>query len=324
MQFIDAATIDHRLGYPKLIDVLQAAFRAGAIAPPRHHHQVPLAGRPEATWLLMPAITAQTHASAAAPTAGRYMGVKSVSVFPDNMARFGKPGVFGTYLLNTTETGELLAVMDATRLTLWRTAGAGALAARYLAREDASTLVMVGAGALAPFLIRAHASIRPIKTVLIWNRTPAAAVALAEKLQAEPYGVQAVTDLEAACRRADIVATATMSKDPLVRGAWLRPGTHVDSCGAYNSAMRETDDDVVRRARIFADTRAGAFGEAGDILMPLRAGVITESAVLGDLYDLTRGTVAGRQSRDEITFFKSVGASIEDLAAAVAVYEAGS
>lgn len=320
MQFIDADTIEHRLSYPKLIDVLEAAFRRGAIAPPRHHHHIPLDGRPEATWLLMPAMTASAPGGT---TAGAYMGVKSVTVFPDNKARSGKPGVAGIYLLMTTETGETIAVMDATRLTVWRTAGAGALAARYLARPDASVMVMVGAGALAPYLIRAHASVRPIREVLVWNRTRAAAERLAHSFAPTVLKVTAIEDLEAACRRADIIATATMSRQPLVRGAWLKPGTHVDSCGAYNPAMRETDDDLVRRARIFVDTRAGAFGEAGDILQPLKAGVITESAVLGDLTDLARATMQGRQSPDEITFFKSVGASIEDLAAAVAVYEAG-
>ena len=319
MHFIDADTIERRLSYPKLVDVLEAAFRNGAIAPPRHHHHIPLDGRPEATWLLMPAMTASAPGGT---TAGAYMGVKSATVFPDNMVRSGKPGVCGIYLLMTTETGETIAIMDATRLTVWRTAAAGALAARYLARADATTLVMVGAGALAPYLIRAHASIRPIREVLIWNRTREAAENVARGFAAATFKVQAVDDLEAACRRADIIATATMSKEPLVRGAWLKPGTHVDSCGAYNAGMRETDDDLVRRARIFVDTRSGAFGEAGDILQPLKAGVIDKSAVLGDLTDLARGTMKGRQSPEEITFFKSVGASIEDLAAAVAVHEA--
>ena len=319
MQFIDAETIERRLSYPMLVDVLEAAFRTGAIAPPRHHHHVPLAGRPEATWLLMPAMTAN---AADGGTAGRYMGVKSVTVFPDNMARAGKPGVSGIYLLMTTETGETIAVMDATRLTVWRTAAAGALAARYLARADAAVMVMAGAGALAPYLIRAHASVRPIREVMVWNRTRDAAEKVAQGFASAPFKVRAVDDLEPACRRADLIATATMSREPLVRGAWLKPGTHVDSCGAYTATMRETDDDLVRRARIYVDTHAGAFGEAGDILQPLKAGVIDKSAVLGDLTDLTRGTVKGRASPEEITFFKSVGASIEDLAAAVAVYEA--
>jgi ornithine cyclodeaminase/alanine dehydrogenase-like protein (mu-crystallin family) len=318
MEFIDAATIDARLSYPALVDVLDVAFRNGAIAPPRHHHAIPLDGRPEATWLLMPAITAK---SPGAKVAGAYMGLKAVSVFPDNAARSGKPAIFGTYLLNSTETGEVLAIMDATRLTVWRTAAASALASRYLSRSDTETMVMIGAGALAAQMIRAHASVRPIKRVMIWNRTTNNAEAIASQFQGTALDVRVVTDLEAACRAADLISAATISSEPLIRGAWLKPGTHVDCVGAFKRDMRETDDELVQRARIYADTMAGCFGEAGDILQPIAAGVIGREAVLGDLYDLTRGTVTGRQSTSEITFFKSVGASIEDLAAAIAVYE---
>lgn len=320
MKFIDADRVEAALPYPRLVDVLETAFRNGAIAPPRHHHHIPLAGRPEATWLLMPAITASAPG---AGTAGPFMGMKSVTVFPDNATRRGKPAIYGVYLLGTTDTGETLAIMDATRLTVLRTAAASALAARYLARPDAAQLVVVGAGALSPYMVRAHASVRPIRTVRIWNRTPDHAERVAATARAAlGLDVQAVTDLEAAVREADIVSTATMSGEPLVKGAWLKPGTHVDSVGAYRKTMRETDDDLVRRARVFVDTRAGAFGEAGDILLPIEAGVINKDAVLADLYDLTRGVHPGRQTAAEVTFFKSVGASIEDLAAAVAVYEA--
>src|SRR6185503_9431313 len=251
--------------------------------------------------------------------AGRYLGVKSVTVFPDNATR-GKPAVFGTYLLLSAETGETLAVMDATRLTAWRTGAASALASRYLSRPDASRLAMVGAGALAPQLVRAHASVRPIRQVAIWNRSADRARALAAALAPTGLEIAVADDLEAAVRRADIVSTATLSAEPLVRGAWLAPGAHVDCVGAYRPNMRETDDEVVRRARIFVDTRAGAFGEAGDILQPLQAGVIGKDAVLGDLFDLTRGAASGRGAADEITLFKSVGAAIEDLAAAIAVF----
>jgi ornithine cyclodeaminase len=120
---------------------------------------------------------------------------------------------------------------------------------------------------------------------------------------------------------ADIVSTATLSSDPLIRGTWLKGGTHLDCVGAFKPTMRETDDDVARRARIFVDTRAGAFAEAGDVLQPLQSGVIGKEAVLGELAELCRGTVQGRASAEEVTLFKSVGASIEDLAAAIAVYE---
>jgi ornithine cyclodeaminase len=293
MHFFDAAAVDAALAYPALVDVLEAAFRQGAIAPLRHHHAVPLEGRPEATLLLMPAWEANAPGS---PNAGRYLGVKSVSVFPDN-ATLGKPAVFGTYLLMSARTGETLSVMDATRLTAWRTGAASALASRHLARPDASRLAMIGAGALAPHLIRAHAAVRPIREVVIWNRSAPRARALADSLADTSLTVAIAADIERAVRGADIVSAATLSAEPLIRGAWLSPGTHVDC--------------------------AGAFSEAGDILQPLEAGVIGKDAVLGDLFELCRGTVAGRASASEITFFKSVGAAIEDLAAAIAVYETG-
>jgi ornithine cyclodeaminase len=317
MRFIDAAALNAALSYPKLVDILETAFRTGAISPQRHHHAVELEGRPAAMLLLMPA---WTSASPGAQTAGRYIGIKQVTVFPDN-GRVGKPAVQGVYLLLSTETGEPLAIMDAPTLTVWRTAAASALAARFLARSDASRLLVVGAGALSPFLVRAHASVRPIKEVSIWNRSPAGAQRVAASLGGLGFAVSVAQDLEAAARAADVISTATLSPTPLVKGAWLKPGVHVDCVGAFRPDMRETDDEVARRARIWVDTRAGALHEAGDILQPLKSGVIRESDILGDLFELARGTAPRRGSADEITMFKSVGASLEDLAAAVAVYE---
>ncbi len=317
MRILDGAAVDAALSYPALVDTLQAAFAKGAVAPPRHHHAVALDGRPEATLLLMPAWEARAPGS---PFAGRYMGLKSVTVYPDNAAR-GAPAVLGSYLLMSAETGETLAVMDATRLTAWRTAAASALASRYLSRPDAARLLMVGAGALAPFLVRAHASVRPLREVRVWNRSRVRAEALVADLARLGIAAAIADDLAAAASEADIVSTATLSSEPLVGGAWLKPGTHVDCVGAFKPTMRETDDEAVRQARIFVDTRTGAFAEAGDILQPLREGVIGREAVLGELAELCRGTVQGRASPGEITFFKSVGASIEDLGAAVAVYE---
>ncbi len=323
MRFIDAETIEARLSYPCLVDLLETAFRDGVIAPPRHHHQVPLGdNRPVATWLLMPAISA-TRTKDGGVVAGPYMGMKSVTVFPDNAVRSGKPAIAGTYLLLSTETGETLAILDATRLTVWRTAAASALAARYLARPDTHRMLMVGAGALAPYLIRAHASVRPLQDVMVWNRSPAGAEAVAAVFKGTTLNVRAVTDLEAAARQADLISTATLSTEPLVRGAWLKPGTHVDSVGAYRSGMRETDDTLVKQARVYVDTYAGAFGEAGDILQPIAAGIIGKDHVQAELADLVKGPALARRSDTEMTFFKSVGASLEDLAAAIAVYEAG-
>lgn len=326
MRFFDAAAVDSRLGFPDLVDVIADIFRKGAVSPPRHHHQVPLEGQPDATLLLMPAW--QTSAPGA-QSCGTYMGIKAVTVYPGNVEK-GVPAVYGTYILLDGQSGEPKAVMDATRLTAWRTGAASAVAARYLARADASRLTMIGAGALAPMLVRAHASVRPIRHVTLWNRTEARARALARELEQDlardrgraEISITLANDLETAVRDADIVCVATLSTEPLVCGAWLRAGTHVDCVGAFRPTMRETDDEVLRRARLFVDTRPGAFGEAGDILQPMQAGVISEGAVLGDLFELTRGTVPGRLGADDITMFKSVGASIEDLAAAIRVYEA--
>lgn len=320
MRFIDADAIETALRYPDLVDVLEQAFRQGAIAPPRHHLTVPLDGRPSATWLLMPAMTAELRHDGET-VAGPYMGIKSVTVFPDNAARSGKPAIAGMYLLLSTETGETLAILDATRLTVWRTAAASALAARHLARADANRMVMVGAGALAPYLIRAHAAVRPIREVRVWNRSRAGAEAVVAAFAGSALDVQVAEHLETAVRAADVVSTATISAEPLVLGAWLKPGTHVDSVGAFRADMRETDDALVAAARVYVDTYAGAFGEAGDILQPIKAGIIGKEHVRGDLAELVTGRAMGRTTADEITFFKSVGASIEDLAAAIAVYE---
>lgn len=318
MRFVDATAVSRILSYPKLVDILDTAFRTGAISPLRHHHRIALENRPEAMLLLMPAWTASAPG---ADTAGPYIGVKLVTVFPDN-ARLSKPAIYGAYLLLSSQSGEPLAVIDAPALTVWRTAAASALASRYLSRPDASRMLMIGAGALCEYLIRAHASVRPIRDVAIWNRTRANAEKLAARFAGSSLNITVSDDLEADARQSDIISTATISSTPVVHGAWLKPGSHLDCVGAYRPDMRESDDDCVRRARLWVDTLAGGLHEAGDVVMPLAAGVISQAHVLGDLYGLSRGIAPLRTSADEITMFKSVGASIEDLAAAIAVYEA--
>ena len=250
----------------------------------------------------------------------RYVGCKIVTVFPDN-AKAQRPSVHGQYLLLSGETGEPLAMMEGRALTAWRTACASALAARYLAREDASHLVMVGAGALAPHLIRAHISVRPIKRVTLWNRTRARAVSLGFGIAVAGIEVDIAETLEEAVSEADIVSCATLSAQPLIKGAWLKKGAHLDLVGGFTPAMREADDDAIRRSQIFVDTRAGAMKEAGDIVVPLQTAVLSPREIQGDLFDLTRNDHPGRTSEEHITLFKSVGVAIEDLAAASLVYE---
>jgi len=304
VRLISAEEIDDALDYPSLVEALRAMFRAGCELPVRHHHTVSTGDGPDATLLLMPAWQQDRH-----------IGVKVVTVFPGNGER-GLPAVMGNYFLLDGATGAPLALMDGQSLTARRTAAASALAADYLARRDASRLLMVGTGTLAPQLIAAHRAVRPIKAVAIWGRTPAKAAALAERLTADGIAAAPAPDLEAAVRAADVISCATMTTEPLIRGAWLAPGQHLDLVGGYTPAMREADDEAVRRARVYVDTRGGALEEAGDVVQPLASGVIGESDIAGDLFELTRQQAAGRERADEITLFKSVGTALEDLAAA--------
>jgi ornithine cyclodeaminase len=226
----------------------------------------------------------------------------------------------GLYLLLDGRTGEPQALIDGQRLTQWRTACASALAASYLARADASRLLVIGAGALSPFLAQAHAAVRPLKKIRIWNRTRANAEKVAASLVAKGLPAEAAGDLEAELAQADIVSSATISAAPLVRGELLRPGAHVDLVGGFTPDMREADDEAIRRARVYVDTRAGAMKEAGDIVRPLASGVLKPEAIVAELAELARGEKKGRESAAEITLFKSVGAALEDLAAGIAVY----
>ena len=316
LQF-SAADVDRALTFPGLVEVLRDAFRDGAVQPVRHHHAVERPGSAGSTLLLMPA---WTDFKADAAKDG-HIGVKIVTVSPDNNA-IGKPAVMGLYLLLDGATGEPQALIDGQRLTQWRTASASALAASYLAREDASRLLVIGAGALSSFLARAHSAVRPIEKIRIWNRTPANAEKVAAELRAAGLPAEAASDLEAELGQADIVSSATISQRPLVRGALLKAGAHVDLVGGFTPDMREADDDAVRRARVFVDTRAGAMKEAGDIVKPLASGVWKEAGIVAELAELARGQKKGRQSAEEITLFKSVGAALEDLAAGIAVYRA--
>ncbi len=318
MLTIAAADVDRALTFPGLVETLRSAFREGAVQPVRHHHTVERPDGAASTLLLMPA---WTDFNAAGTSANGHIGVKIVTVSPDNNA-IGKPAVMGLYLLLDGATGEPEALIDGQRLTQWRTACASALAATYLAREDASRLLVIGAGAIAPFLARAHAAVRPIREIRIWNRTPANAEKLATELRAEGLDAETATDLDAELARADIVASATISTAPLVKGALLRPGTHVDLVGGFTPQMREADDDAIARAAVFVDTRAGATKEAGDIVQPLASGLLKAEGIVADLAELARGERKGRTDDTQVTLFKSVGAALEDLAAGIAVYEA--
>lgn len=304
MLSLDSRAVADALPYERLIDALQTAFRGESFAPERTHHELEVPGAANATLLLMPAWRP-----------GRALGVKVATIFPDNTRR-SLPSVNASYLLLDATTGQPRAILDGAELTARRTAAASALASRYLSRPDASTLLMVGTGKLAPHLISAHATVCDLEEVLVWGRRRAAAAAVCETFRDATFRASPVADLAEAVGRADIVCCATLATRPLVQGEWLVPGQHLDLVGAFRPDMSEADAAAVSRSRIYVDTRAGAFAEAGEIVQALAAGIITEKDIAGDLCELATGNCRGRQSPDEITLFKSVGTALEDLAAA--------
>jgi alanine dehydrogenase len=241
-------------------------------------------------------------------------------VFPSNRGT-DVPTINGNYLLVDGTTGLPLAVLDGGELTARRTAAASVLAATLLARPESSRLVVVGAGRLAGNLARAYAELFALTDIVVWNHRHVGAERLAAELAEDGLPASATTDLASAVASADIVTAATLSSEPLVKGAWLQPGTHLDLVGAFTPAMREADDDAVRTAEVFVDTMAGALTEAGDIVQPIQRGVLSVDDIRGDLFALCAASSPPTREPDTITVFKSVGHALEDLVAAATVYE---
>jgi ornithine cyclodeaminase/alanine dehydrogenase-like protein (mu-crystallin family) len=302
---LDAAALAARLDRRTLIDALEEAFRTSAVVPERQHYEIQSAnpGQHPGTLLLMPAWRV-----------GASLGIKLVTIYPDNALR-SLPAVAATYLLLDAETGRPKALLDGGELTLRRTGAASALASRFLSAPEASRLVMVGTGRLAPHLIESHAAVRPIREIKIWGRNALRARALAASLQRPGWVVEATEDLEGAVRWAHLVSCATLSRQPLVRGEWLAAGQHLDLVGAFTPEMCEADDAAVARSELFVDTRRGALSESGEIIGAIRRGAIDERRVLGELSDLAAGRAA-RSHPSAVTLFKSVGTALEDLVAA--------
>lgn len=318
MQFFDAPSTRAALPFDRLIPALRERFAGGCEVPARHVHEIlsPIgeagmdaAGR-RMTSLIMPAWTA-----------GKYYGVKIVNIAPGN-AKLGLPGLHGTYLLFDGRTGVPLAQIDGDEITARRTAAASALAASYMSREKSEHLLIVGAGRVASLLPEAYKVVRPIQRVSVWARRASEATKLANALRTQGFQASAANHLSAACEVADIVSCATLSNEALVRGAWLAPGSHLDLIGSFTPAMREADDICFQGARLFVDTEE-AMQKSGDLLIPMQHGALRAEDLRGTLTTLSKGVATGRKNAQERTVFKSVGTALEDLAAAVLVYETG-
>ncbi len=309
MQIITGQQTTDSLPFERLVPAIAAMFAEGCQVPLRHAHTVGTPETGQGTLLLMPAWQA-----------GGRLGVKTVGIYPENRHQ-GLPGLHSVYILFEAATGVPLALFDGNVITSRRTAAASALAASYLSRPDARTMLVVGAGRVASLLPQAYRTVRPIEAVQVWDIDTALAAQFVERLAREGLRATLASDLEAAVAGADIVSCATLSTEPLVQGAWLRPGTHLDLIGGFLPTMREADDACFAVATVFVDTEE-ALLKAGDLLSPLQKGVLRREAIAADLAALCRGQHTGRTRADEITLFKSVGSALEDLAAASLAYDA--
>jgi alanine dehydrogenase len=249
------------------------------------------------------------------------LGLKLVTLYPNNPDRYGLAAIQATLLLLAPRTGQLLAVMDAAALTALRTGAASGVATRYLARADATTAAIFGAGVQGRAQLAALCAVRPIRQAWVLDRRPEAAVAFAAEMSRRlGLEIEPAEDIQAAVEAAHVIVTATTSHEPLFDGRWLRPGVHINGVGSHSPGACELDTVTIQRAKVVADQTSACLAEAGDLIIPLRAGAIAEAHIAAQLGEVIVGLKPGRTTEDEITLFKSVGLAIQDIAVAVQVY----
>ncbi len=271
----------------------------------------------EGLHLSMPAFVGSEN-----PEEAGTLTIKIVTVYGHNQTRFGLPMIQGMLLLYDARNGRLLAMMDAEHLTALRTGAASGVATEYLARPDAATVLLFGAGALGPQQLAAVCAVRPIQRALVITTSGEKDAEFCAQMSSKlGITVEATRDTQSAIRNADIICTATNSTEPLFDGHWLKPGTHINAVGAYTAKMREVDTTTIQRSRIFVDHHKAAQTEAGDILLPITNHEFSYDQVAGELGALINGAVVGRTHDNEITLFKSVGLALQDAVTAAQVYK---
>ena len=249
-------------------------------------------------------------------------GAKLISVFPENFAK-GVQSHQGVVVLFDGESGAPICVVHAGEVTAIRTAAASAVATDALARPDATRLAILGYGEQGLTHARAISKVRPLSAITVWGRSADRARIFAERLGAElGLPVSAAADVETAVAEADIVCTVTNAAEPILKGAWVRPGTHVNLVGSSFAGPVEVDSDLVVRARFIADYREGVLAQGSEFLRAKQAGLVGDDHVVGEIGQVLDGVLPGRQSPDQITVYKSLGHVVQDLAAAQALYEA--
>ena len=309
MRLYDRNNVASSLQYGILIEALRKAFSSKISVPERVQHTIKNKNGSDATLLLMPAWKI-----------GEHIGIKIVSVFPENTTQ-NMSAVHANYFLMNANDGKPIAVMDGTELTLRRTACASALAADYLVNKNADTLLMIGTGNLAPHMIKAHCVVRDYSRILIWGRNKEKAERLALSLDIKDKEIVAKNDLKEALNDADVISCATLTQRPLILGDWIKPGQHLDLVGAFTPDMAEADSQAIAMSKIVVDTYEGALSESGELINALKEGRIEKKHILSDLRELVLEEKNIRNDLDDITLFKSVGTALEDLAAAELVIE---
>jgi ornithine cyclodeaminase/alanine dehydrogenase-like protein (mu-crystallin family) len=305
MLVLGADQIRAAVSMPNLIECIRAAFQEPVVAPERQVVKIP-GGPGSRLFAAMPAFDLQGHGA-----------VKLVTFNPGNRPK-GLPTIQAVVVVFSDE-GTPLALLEGTMVTRLRTGAASALASTYLSRAESSHLVLLGTGALAPFMALAHSTVRPIRKISVWGRSMDRAARTAAEIRVlieSNIEVHVTSSARDALVTADIACCATSSPDPILLGQWLQPGTFVDLVGSFSPSSREIDDEGVMRSRIFVDTFEGALVEGGDIVQPIARGLIERTHIEGQLADLVSGRTVGRRLPEEIVLFKSVGTPIEDLAAA--------
>ncbi|MFK7849449.1 MAG: ornithine cyclodeaminase family protein [Akkermansiaceae bacterium] len=309
MKIFTQEQVHHALRYPDFLDTLASTFGGDFTMPPRQLMQLDPEGGGHDAFAMLPAWNDQVIA------------LKAFTYFPENQAP--DRTVYAQILLFDRSNGAPLALVDGTSVTYRRTAGVSALASRFLSRTDSEEMLLINTGNLAPFLIDAHASARPLKRIHIWGRNQQKASELATDLgKSRPeLEITAIADIQTGCASADLVVCATNSPHPLVHGKWIKPGTHTDFLGNHHPDRSECDSELVVKASVWVDSKVNCFREAGEILVPIAEGNITKEHILGDLAMLCKNEAPTRSSNEEITLFKSVGSALGDLAGARAVWE---
>lgn len=313
MRLIDEDEVRERLTYEVCIPIVRAAMIALSNGETRQHLRsiIPLAdGR---MFGIMPGALGERAA----------FGAKLISIFPENFA-LGKPSHQGVVVLFDPQTGAPICVADAGEVTAIRTAAASAVATDALARPDATRLAILGYGEQAQTHLRALRHVRPLDHVTVWGRSPDRAGAFAARMAAETgLPVVPAADVESAVGHADIICTVSGAEEPILKGAWVRPGTHLNLVGSSRAGPVEVDEDLVAASRFIADSREGVLAQGAEFLRAKASGRVGDDHVVGEIGQVLSGAIPGRQSAEQITAYKSLGHIVQDLASVRALMSGG-